>query len=163
MDACSSGPAEDLDGNARPASGLWDAGAFESGSEPVQLVAIETSGALVTSEAGAAAEFTVALRKAPLADVIIGMASDDLTEGTLSDTELTFTSENWQTPQPVVITGQDDAVIDGDQSYRVQLGATVSEDSAYNGIQLGELPVENLDNDNAAPGNDLIFEDGFGS
>ena len=63
-----------------------------------------TSG-LVTTEAGGTAEFTVVLDGVPGAEVIIDVASDNTGEGTVSVDRLTFTPDNWFTPQTVTVIG----------------------------------------------------------
>src|SRR5690348_6116271 len=75
-----------------------------------------TSG-LVTSEAGGSATFNVVLKSQPTANVTIPVASNDLTEGTVSTATLTFTAANWNVPQTVTVTGVDDFVKDGDIAY----------------------------------------------
>src|SRR5438093_1589767 len=54
---------------------------------------------LFTTEAGGTATFSIVLSAAPTADVSIGLSSSDLTEGTISAAQLTFTAANWDTPQ----------------------------------------------------------------
>jgi hypothetical protein len=112
------------------------------------VVVTPTSG-LVTTEGGGAAQFTVVLQSQPIADVQIPVASSDLTEGTVSTAQLTFTSANWNAPQTVIVTGKDDLVADGDQVYRVVLSAASSADAAYNTVDPSDVTVTNLDNDAA--------------
>ena len=66
-----------------------------------------TSG-LITTEAGGTATFTVVLTARPTANVTIGLISSDTTEGTVNQASVTFTSDNWNTPQTVTITGVND-------------------------------------------------------
>jgi hypothetical protein len=74
---------------------------------------------LVTTEAGGTATFTVKLNTAPTADVIVGVLSNDLTEGTAAPASLTFTTVNWGTPQTVTVTGVNDDVADGNVAYSI--------------------------------------------
>ena len=48
---------------------------------------------------------------APLDDVIVTLDTTDPSEGVAAPTRLTFTARDWPTPQTVVVTGQDDAVL----------------------------------------------------
>ena len=105
-----------------------------------------TSG-LVTTESGGTASFTVVLDSQPTADVTVGLSSSATTEGTLSTDSLTFTPDNWYTPQTVVVTGTDDSVDDGDVAYEIVTAAAVSSDSNYNGLDPADVAVTNLDND----------------
>ena len=63
---------------------------------------------LTTTEAGGRAHFTVVLNTQPSADVTIALSSSNPSEGTVSPASLTFTSDNWNTPQTVDVTGIDD-------------------------------------------------------
>ncbi|MFH1021960.1 MAG: choice-of-anchor Q domain-containing protein [Planctomycetota bacterium] len=107
-----------------------------------------TSG-LVTTEAGGTANFSIVLNSQPTANVVIGISSDDVPEGTVSPASLTFTSANWNTPQTVTATGADDAVADGNVAYTVITAAASSSDATYNGINPADVSVTNNDNDTA--------------
>jgi uncharacterized protein YjiK len=107
-----------------------------------------TSG-LVTTEAGGTASFTVVLNTQPTADVTIGLASSDASEGTVAPTSLTFTAANWNVAQTVTISGQNDAIADGDIAYTIITAAAVSTDTKYNGLNLADVSVTNTDNDTA--------------
>lgn len=102
---------------------------------------------LVTSEAGSAASFEVTLNSRPTADVIIGIASSDTTEGVTNVTELVFTAENWNVAQTVTITGVDDLLNDGDVSYTIQIADAVSADAAYHGLTTPNVQVTNVNDD----------------
>ena len=79
---------------------------------------------LRTTEDGGTNTFTVTLASEPTGDVVLGVASSDTTEGTVSPSSLTFTARTWNTVQTVTLTGVDDAPTnpaDGDQPYTVTL------------------------------------------
>jgi hypothetical protein len=99
-----------------------------------------------TSEAGAQAKFYVVLTSKPRAKVVIPLFSSDTTEGTVP-VELIFDSSNWTEPQAVTIMGVDDALVDGNQTYQITFGATVSDDEVYAGRTLSPVELLNLDND----------------
>jgi hypothetical protein len=107
-----------------------------------------TSG-LVTTEAGGTATFTVVLNTQPTANVMIGLSSNDTTEGTVSTTTLTFTPANWNVAQTVTVSGVDDFVDDGDIGYSIVTAAAVSADSNYNGLNAADVSLTNIDNDTA--------------
>ena len=76
----------------------------------------------------------------------VTLASSDVSEGTVSPTQMIFTSANWSTPQIATVTGVDDAVDDGDIAYAIV--TTVSSDDAnYNNLAAADVSVTNLDND----------------
>ena len=70
---------------------------------------------LTTAENGTTDQFKVRLDRVPTANIILAINSSDLTEGAVTPESITFTNENWNIPQTVTITGQDDAIDDGDQ------------------------------------------------
>jgi len=102
---------------------------------------------LTTTEHGGAATFTVALRTRPTSNVVIPLASTRPTEGTLSVSSLTFTPDDWATPQAVTVTGQADGIVDGDQDYAIELGPVTSDDPTYAGIDVPSVSLKNLDVD----------------
>lgn len=106
-----------------------------------------TPPAIVTTEAGGTGTFSVVLTSQPLADVTIGLTSSDLTEGTVAPPSLTFTAGNWNVPQPVTITGVDDALADGPQPYTIITAPAVSADPLYSGRNAADASVTNTDND----------------
>ena len=97
------------------------------------------------------AKFTVALKSQPIANVSIGVSSSDQKEGTVAPATLLFTSTNWSTPQTVTITGVQDDVADGPQTYQVKIANASSPgamgDPNYNGKFATQLDVQNIDED----------------
>ena len=93
--------------------------------------------------------YTVVLDHAPSADVTVTVAPDsqtDLGAGPGTAIELTFTSEDWDTPQRVTVTAVDDAVEEGTHSSTItHTGA--SEDGVYDGISIASLIANVTDND----------------
>ena len=85
------------------------------------------------------------LDTAPTADVTIALSSSDPTEGTVAPASLTFTADNWTTPQTVTITGVDDGKVDGNKPYTIRLAPAVSTDSRYAGMDPADVSVTNLD------------------
>ena len=105
-----------------------------------------TSG-LITTEAGGTAQFTVVLDSQPTADVTIGISSNDITEGTVSASSLTFTPANWNEAQTVTVTGVDDLINDGDIAYSIITAAATSADLNYNGLDASNVSLTNIDNE----------------
>jgi len=102
-----------------------------------------------TTEIGGIGTFTIVLNTQATADVNINITSNDITEGIVSLSSLTFTNSNWATPQVVTVTGVNDLIADGDQSYTIILSAATSSDSGYNGLNLDDVAVINTDDDTA--------------
>ena len=111
-----------------------------------------TTSRLRTTEDGGTAAFEVELGSEPTGDVVLGVASSDTTEGTVSTSSLTFTATTWNTAQTVTLTGVDDAPInpaDGDRSYTVTLTVnTVSTaDAIYDALSAVMVYAVNADNE----------------
>jgi hypothetical protein len=101
---------------------------------------------LITSEGGVADTFDVVLNSEPFGDVVIALSGNP-GEGSLSTAMLTFTSANWNVTQTVTVTGANDALADGDQSYFVVGDPSGSADAAYAAMTPFTVQVTNLDND----------------
>ena len=110
------------------------------------FVITPTSG-LTTTAHSATATFTVRLTSEPSASVTLGLSSSDVTRGTVSPASLTFTGANWPSPQPVVITGVDDLIADGDQPFTIVTAPAVSTDVNYGGVNPPDVSVTNLETD----------------
>ena len=110
-------------------------------------VAVTVVGSPITTETGAAATLNVVLKSRPTVDeVSVRVEVTDLTEGVATVELLTFTSLDWDDPQVVSVSGQDDADSDGDVEYAVRFTPT-SLDSLYNGTGGAEVLLTNRDND----------------
>ncbi len=103
-----------------------------------------------TNEAGTSTSFSIVLNSEPQFNVSIPISSSDTTEAIVSTSNITFTNLNWNTPQSVIVTGQDDLTDDGDINFTVNLEPTVSTDANYNNIDLVNINLVNLDNDDPA-------------
>ncbi len=130
-------------------------------------VVVEAEDGLHTSEAGDTATFTVALQSRPTADVAVAVESSDTTEGTLSVTSLSFTPDNWDIPQTVVVTGVDDPIVDGDQEFTVSVGPSTSIDTDYEALSGTPVTLRNADDETAGlvitPETTLITTEGGGT
>lgn len=127
-----------------------DAGdAMTDGMVGVPGTLVTPTSGLTTTEGGGTATFTVVLTAQPNADVTIGLSSDNEAEGTVSPDTLTFTTDNWNAPQTVTVTGVDDAIADGDQTYTIVTGDTASSDTEYEGLTVDDVTVTNTDDETA--------------
>ncbi len=105
---------------------------------------------LTTTVDGGTATFTLALTSQPTADVTIPLASSNANEGVPSTGSVTFTSQNWNTPQTVTLTGVNDHIADGDGAYSILTGPAVSADGSYNGFKPSDVSLTNIDTRNTA-------------
>ena len=110
-----------------------------------------TSG-LTVSEAGTTSDtFTVVLDSEPLANVVVGLSSDDATEGSVSPSSLVFTPADWFTAKTVTVTAIDDGVDDGDIAFNVVTAtATSVGDIKYHGLNPADVSVTAIDDDTVA-------------
>ncbi len=65
--------------------------------------------------------FEITLNTQPDGDVVIDVASTDLSEGTVDVPSLVFNSVTWNEPQYITVTGVDDDIADGDMPYQISL------------------------------------------
>ena len=123
-----------------------DLAGVNADNDTAGIVVTPTAG-LVTTETGGTATFRVVLSSRPAGDVTIPVTSSDLSEGTPAPTSLTFTAATWNQPRTVTVTGVDDTVADGNQTYSILLGPAVAMDPSYAGLNPSDVGVTNLDND----------------
>ncbi|MBA3538625.1 MAG: calcium-binding protein, partial [Deltaproteobacteria bacterium] len=113
-------------------------------------IAVTPTSGLITTESGATAEFTIVLNSQPTADVTIDLSSSDVTEGTITQTTVTFTAANWNSAQTITVTGVNDAVADGNQPFTIVTDPATSGDAGYNGVNALDVGASNIDNDSAS-------------
>jgi hypothetical protein len=101
---------------------------------------------VTTSETGTTATFDVSLNPAPSADVVITATSADPTEGSVDGPQTIAAGQNTAT---FTVTGLDDTIQDGPQTYQITLAAT-SADAGFDGIAIPAVSVLNNDDDNAS-------------
>ncbi|MCB1191599.1 MAG: hypothetical protein H7A23_06965 [Leptospiraceae bacterium] len=115
-------------------------------------IILENSTGLFTNEYGRTASFTIKLSAPPSNGVTIGpISSLDTTEGTvISDSTITFTAENYDSPQTITVQGIGDGIPDGNQEYRINFGSVNTSDYNYSLITIPEVSVINTDKETAS-------------
>lgn len=121
--------------------------------EQAGITVVPVSG-LITTEAGGKAVFEVVLNTQPTSEVAIPITSSNEAEGVVYPDILIFDPDTWDVPQTVTITGVDDDMVDGDVSYTVWVGPTVSDDPVYEG--LSEVAVSVVNRDDEVPSGPTI-------
>ena len=111
---------------------------------------ITPSEELITTEFGASDTLMINLTSLPTSDVRIPVSVSDTTEGSVSVSEVIFTSSNWETVQKIVLKGENDDEQDGDVTYTLILSAAVSEDGSYNSLDPADVSSINYDDDRVA-------------
>ncbi len=115
-------------------------------------VIVNPTSGLITTEAGGSDTFLVTLSAQPTADVVITLSSSDTSEGTVP-ASITVPPADWDTGVTVIVTGQDDLLLDGDIAYTVITGEVSSGDPAFNaltGANVSDVSVTNTDDDSAS-------------
>jgi hypothetical protein len=125
---------------------------------PTAGVAVSPTQGLVTSEnCTPIATYDVVLRTQPTGEVVITPLSGAPTEGFVTPSNITFTTNNWSQAQTFTVTGKDDAIVDGAINYLISMTG-MSIDAAYDtGLVVDSVSVTNQDNDTAADFSGNLF------
>ncbi|WP_419211071.1 PKD domain-containing protein [Maribacter sp. X9] len=109
---------------------------FEQPSGPLNLGLTVNPELVVVSEDGKTDSITVVLDGAPSQDVVLTLtALNNADEFRLDPQELTFTVENWDKPQEVMVSGVDESEIDGVQYFDIEIAVDgARSDPAYVGF-----------------------------
>jgi Ca2+-binding RTX toxin-like protein len=113
------------------------------------ITTIESNGTTVVSENGSTDTFDVVLSRGPLKDVFIILTSSDTSESTIDVNTLTFTPTNWNSPQTITVSSQDDALVDGTGSNTISISTTGASDPDFTDLAV-TVDAQTLDNDAAA-------------
>ncbi|MBQ9244164.1 MAG: hypothetical protein IJ165_13260 [Proteobacteria bacterium] len=100
-----------------------------------------------SDESGKTVSLQLRLNNAPTADVHI--TCEVITESQNKEVEtacddILFNAENWQLEQTILVTGVDDYLKDGDQTYQIKV-TTVSEDPDFNELSAESVELTNID------------------
>ncbi len=85
---------------------------------------------MITTRSGDTAEFTVKLSTKPSEQITVPITSSDKTIATVAPTSLIFKTNNWDTPQHVVVTGTTKATV-SDKKYKVTVGPLNTSDASF--------------------------------
>jgi hypothetical protein len=125
------------------------------------LIITESDGVTSVDESGTTDDFTVRLESQPATDVMLDVTSSDPGEVTVSPERLTFTPLDWDVEQPVTVTGQDDAIADGDvQTLVIVAVDDAASDDAYDPIPDRTVTATTVDNE---AGTFIVTESGAGT
>lgn len=113
-------------------------------------VTITANTTLQTNEAGKTVTFYAKLGSMPAHDVVLNVASSNPKEGVPNPAVLTFTPQNWSVRQKVTVAGQNDCVVDGNQTYSVTAGNAQSRDPNYIGVSGRAVSIVNVDSKDLA-------------
>ena len=105
--------------------------------------------ALTIAENAGTGTFTVVLDAQPSNNVILNVTSDDTNEATIDKATLTFTADNWDTPQTITITGVDDNIDRGDNATITVSVNDASSDDYFDALEDQTVAVTLTNNDTA--------------
>ncbi|SMD31950.1 Por secretion system C-terminal sorting domain-containing protein [Reichenbachiella faecimaris] len=103
---------------------------------------------ITTGEDGTADSFDVSLTLMPITDVVISIAiTNAADEVSLDNNSLTFDNGNWNIPQTVTVTGENDALYDGDEPFEITVSVNdASSDDDYDDAE--DQIVDGINEDN---------------
>ncbi len=139
-----------FEGNARYGYGVCIDDVMVTGEESggPAIIVTKSGGSVDVTEDGVTDTYTVVLGAAPTHDVFITITPD--IQVFVDPADLTFTTGNWDSPQTVTVTADDDR--DHELNHIGTITHTVSSaDPAFNGITIDDVLVSIADNDNNAP------------
>lgn len=114
------------------------------------LVISESDGGTAVAEGGATDDLTLTLATQPTADVTVTLTPD--AETAVAPASVTFTPDNWDTPQVVTVSAVDDATDETPDQHASTIGfALASADPAYDGLVAGPVTVGVQDNEALSP------------
>jgi predicted transcriptional regulator len=100
------------------------------------------------AENGSLDSFTARLTSKPASQVVLNVVSADVGEVRVDKASLTFTGENWNAPQTIIVSGVDDAIADGDQITSITLSVdAASSDNAFDGAANQNVSCTNTDDE----------------
>jgi len=112
------------------------------------------------SEDGTTSDLLVKLGAINTSNVYIDLSLSDQSELGINTYRLTFKPENWNIEQSIIITGQDDLLLDGDINSIVFLNVDVmNSDPQYKPLPRVSIIVTNLDNEK--DGDNDFIENGY--
>ena len=122
-------------------------------SNPAQLFVyipdlLLSSSNIVEVESGTVQTIQLSLVSTPTSDVVFNLSNPDPTEAVLSPNSLTFNPLNYNTPQDISITPQQDFVIDGDKTFTASLTVDgVLTTNCYSTLSDESITITILDED----------------
>ena len=117
------------------------------------------------SETDSPSTFSIVLDSEPGSTVVLDISNPDITEAVISPTSVEFSTTNWNVPQEITVSPQQDFIIDGDQCIYPEITVNVSSTAnCYQYTGMRSIPVTIIDTDVAGfeilPVDNLTDENG---
>jgi len=132
------GTASTNDGGAGP-DGAAGAPADSAG------ITVHTSATSSVHESYGTLQIQLVLTARPSTTVKVELSSSDPGHATVSPSALTFTSQNWASPQVALIVGEADLVADGAHAVTIETLPAISNDARYQGLDAADFEILVLD------------------
>ena len=121
----------------------------DDGDEPPKVevagqIVVSPDSGLKTYRSGETAKFSVVLDVQPGQKISVPIKSLDTTLGTVAPDTLTFTTDKWNTPQIVTVTGTTAATVKN-KTYKVEVGPLNTKDEIYKDTPKITLTVTHVD------------------
>lgn len=114
-----------------------------------ELIVTESDGSTRVSEDGTTDSFSVALKNAPTSSVFINVTPATGLDATVNPQVIEFTADNWNSPQTITVSGDDDDQPDGNQTGTLVI--TVDSDRSDALIDSASVSVTILDDEHPRP------------
>ena len=99
------------------------------------------------SESGTTDTIIVSLNAQPNSNVVLKAVSADTGEVTVSPADLEFTAANWNTTQTLTVQGQNDNIVDGDQTTKITISVNdATSDDNFDDVADQKITVTTVDN-----------------
>ena len=121
--------------------------AIQIADDEIAAYTLSTVSGSLTEDDSQTASVSVVLLASPMADVIVDIESLDLTEITLGQASLTFTSLNWNTPQIINLSSVDELIVDGSQIVSITASINAISHSGFTSLASQTVIAINTDND----------------
>lgn len=105
---------------------------------------VESGGSTNVTEGGATDSYTAVLNTQPSGTVTLTITPD--AQISTSPSSLSFTTANWNVPQPVTVTAVDDSVVEGNHTGTITHSAS---GGGYTGVSIANVVANITDNDSA--------------
>ena len=114
----------------------------ETPEEPVFIkdTGIDTE----VTEGGDSDSYTIALSNQPSSEVTVDIITDEQIDTNIAT--LTFSPENWNQPQEVIVSATEDNLQEGDREATIRHSVS-SQDASFDGFALENVVVNTIDND----------------
>ena len=142
---------DDASGTGLPRGGGGSSGRGSGGrSSGGDTASVRVSAASLTVDEGSSGTYTVTLSAPPTGHVVVSLTVNGSSDVSAPTGELTFTTDNWNTPQTVRVTAAHDDDTANDTATLTHKVLTDRSADEYDAVTIGSVAVTVTDDDTAA-------------